>query len=48
MAGDVVGMLVPADELASRYTTDQLADHIAAFSLAALGLAPPLGSGHGN
>lgn len=43
MAGDVVRLLVPADELASRYSTDQLAAHIAAFSLAALGLAPPLG-----
>jgi hypothetical protein len=43
MAGGVIEMLVPADELAGRYTVDQLADHIAAFSLAALGLAPPLG-----
>jgi AcrR family transcriptional regulator len=48
MASDVVRLLVPADELAGRYTTDQLADHIAAFSLAALGLAPPLGSGPGK
>ncbi len=43
MAGGVIEMLVPSDELATRYTTDQLTDHIAAFSLAALGLAPPLG-----
>ena len=43
MAENVIEMLVPAEELASRYTTDLLADHIAAFSLAALGLAPPLG-----
>ena len=48
MAGDVVAMLVPSDELASRYTTDRLADHIAAFSLAALGLAPPLGGSPGK
>jgi hypothetical protein len=48
MAGDVIELLVPADEFASRYTTDQLADHIAAFSLAALGLAPPLGGSRGK
>ena len=48
MAGEVVGLLVSPEELASRYTIDQLADHIAAFSLAALGLAPPLGPGAGK
>jgi hypothetical protein len=45
MAGEVVAMLVPAEELAVRFTTGELADHIAAFSLSALGLAPPLGGG---
>jgi AcrR family transcriptional regulator len=45
LTGEVVGMLVPADELRARFTIDELADHIAAFSLAALGLAPPLGQG---
>jgi TetR/AcrR family transcriptional regulator, regulator of cefoperazone and chloramphenicol sensitivity len=48
LSGEVVGLLVSPDELASRYTIDQLADHIAAFSLAALGLAPPLGRGAGK
>jgi AcrR family transcriptional regulator len=43
LTGEVVGMLVPADEMSERFTIDELADHIAAFSLAALGLAPPLG-----
>jgi AcrR family transcriptional regulator len=43
LTGEVVGMLVPPDELTTRFTIDELADHIAAFSLAALGLAPPLG-----
>lgn len=43
LSADVIELLVPADELASKYTIAQLADHITAFSLAALGLAPPLG-----
>jgi AcrR family transcriptional regulator len=43
MAGEVVGLLVAKDELAAQFTTDKLADHIAAFSLSALGLAPHLG-----
>jgi TetR/AcrR family transcriptional regulator, regulator of cefoperazone and chloramphenicol sensitivity len=43
LTGEIVGMLVPADELRARFTVDELADHIAAFSLAALGLAPPMG-----
>jgi len=43
LTGEIVRMLVPADELAARFTIDELADHIAAFSLAALGLAPPMG-----
>jgi AcrR family transcriptional regulator len=43
IASEVVGLLVPAEEVTSHFTTDKLADHIAAFSLAALGLAPHLG-----
>ena len=43
-AGDVVGMLVPADEMASLHTPVPLADHITHTALAALGLAPPLTS----
>jgi AcrR family transcriptional regulator len=41
-AGDVVGMLVPADELASLHTPKRLAEHVTRFSLAALGAAPGL------
>ena len=41
-AGDVVGMLVPADELESLHTPKRLAEHVTRFSLAALGAAPPL------
>lgn len=41
-AGDVVGMLVPADELTALHTPVPLADHVTNFALAALGLAPPL------
>lgn len=41
-AGDVVGMLVPEDELATLHALDQLADHITAFTLAAVGAGPPL------
>ncbi len=41
-AGDVVGMLVPADELATLHTPGELADHITRYALAALGSAPPL------
>lgn len=41
-AGDVVGMLVPADELAALHTPVPLADHVTHVALAALGLAPPL------
>ena len=42
-AGDVVGMLVPADELASLHTPRRLADHITRFALAALGAGPAIG-----
>jgi AcrR family transcriptional regulator len=41
-AGEVVGMLVPADELASLHTPAALADHITRLSLAALGAGPTL------
>jgi AcrR family transcriptional regulator len=41
-AGDVVGMLVPADELASSQMPARLADHITAFTLAAVGAGPSL------
>lgn len=41
-AGDVVGMLVPRDEIESLHTPTQLADHVTRFTLAALGAAPPL------
>lgn len=41
-AGDVVGMLVPADELAALHTPVPLADHVTHFALASLGLAPSL------
>jgi|LakMenEpi03Aug12_release.lakeMendotaPanAssembly.Ray.scaffolds.fasta_scaffold292896_2 AcrR family transcriptional regulator len=39
-AGDVVGMLVPSDELASLHTPKRLAEHVTRFSLAALGAGP--------
>ena len=45
LAGDVLRMMVPADELAEFYQTDQLAKHIAEFSLAAVGAVPPIGRG---
>jgi AcrR family transcriptional regulator len=41
-AGDVVGMLVPPDEIAALHTPARLADHVTRFTLAALGVAPPL------
>jgi AcrR family transcriptional regulator len=43
-AGEVVGMLVPADELASLHTPAALADHVARLTLAALGAGPALAS----
>jgi len=36
-AGDVVGMLVPADDIDTRHGWHAIADHITRFSLAALG-----------
>jgi AcrR family transcriptional regulator len=41
-AGDVVGMLVPADELAALHTPVALADHVTRLTLAALGAGPAL------
>lgn len=41
-AGDVVGMLVPADELSTLHTPAQLADHVTRYALAALGQGPTL------
>ncbi len=45
LAGDVVGMLVGEDELKEHFTIEQLAKHVADFSLAALGLESSLGLG---
>jgi AcrR family transcriptional regulator len=36
-AGDVVGMLVPEEEIASLHTPQALADHVTQYALAALG-----------
>ncbi|MFM8414697.1 MAG: TetR/AcrR family transcriptional regulator [Planctomycetota bacterium] len=44
VAGDVVGMLVPPGEIESLHTPPQIADHVARFTLAALGAAAPLAS----
>ncbi|MFM7107641.1 MAG: CerR family C-terminal domain-containing protein [Planctomycetaceae bacterium] len=43
-AGEVVAMLVPADELASLHTPAALAAHVSRLTLAALGAAAPLGA----
>ena len=43
-AGDVVNMLIPGPEIASLHSTDQLANHITSYCLAALGRERPLGS----
>lgn len=41
-AGEVVGMLVSADELAALHTPAELADHVTRLTLAALGAGPTL------
>ena len=41
-AGDVVGMLVPAAELAALHTPEHLATHVTRYALAALGRGPAL------
>ena len=47
-AGDVVGMLVPADEIERLHTPPRLAEHVTRYALAALGRAAPLtGAGVG-
>jgi AcrR family transcriptional regulator len=42
VAGEIVTVLVGEDQRAKHYQIEQLAEHIAQFSLAAMGLAPPL------
>lgn len=42
VVGDVVALIIDEQELRDHYGVTQLADHIIDFSLAALGLAPPL------
>ncbi len=41
-AASIIPMLVDEEELAAHYHTEALADHVTRFSLAALGLAPPV------
>ncbi len=41
-AASIVPMIVGEDELAAHYNVDELTEHITRFSLAALGLAPPV------
>jgi len=41
-AGDVVGMLVPRDELDTLHTPARLAEHVTRYALAALGVTGPL------
>lgn len=41
-AGDVVNMLIPGPEINRLHTTDQLADHVTSFCLAAFGRGTPL------
>jgi TetR/AcrR family transcriptional regulator, regulator of cefoperazone and chloramphenicol sensitivity len=43
--GKVIPMLVSKEELQDHYSIDDLAEHVAQVSLAALGLAPPLAGG---
>jgi AcrR family transcriptional regulator len=40
-AGDVVAMLVPADEIETSHTPSAIADHVTRFALAAIGRAEP-------
>ncbi len=41
-AASVIPMVVDEEELSAHYHTEALADHVTRFSLAALGLAPPI------
>lgn len=43
-AGDVVGMLVPQEEIESLHAPRQLAEHITCYTLAALGVGPAIGA----
>jgi AcrR family transcriptional regulator len=45
-AGDVVGMLVPREELESHHSLAPLADHVTSYALAALGETRPLVETH--
>jgi AcrR family transcriptional regulator len=45
-AGDVVGMLVPREELESHHSLAPLADHVTSYALAALGEMRPLVDTH--
>lgn len=45
VANEVVTLLVGEEERAGHFGNEQLAEHITEFSLAALGLGPPLGEG---
>ena len=45
VANEVVTLLVGREKRAAHYRTEQLVDHIAEFTLAALGLAPALSAG---
>ena len=45
-AGDVVGMLVPEEEIESHHALRPLADHVTRYALAALGAAAPLVDEH--
>jgi len=45
-AGDVVGMLVPREELESHHSLAPLADHVTRYALAALGETRPLVDTH--
>jgi AcrR family transcriptional regulator len=47
-AGDVVGMLVPREELESHHSLGPLADYVTGYALAALGISPPLVDAHGR
>jgi AcrR family transcriptional regulator len=44
-AGDVVAMLVPADEMETHHAPRPLADHVTQYALAALGSGPALAVG---
>ena len=46
VAGDVVGMLVPREELESHHALEPLANHVTRYALAALGIARPLIDAH--